>query len=221
MSVLCRNLKDKKVSTQSINNLRTIDVNDLLSLQINPEFAFKELVDMTRLRNLHGKFVTESNEEDLQSDSRTTRSGSSYHSQTSEDQLSQIPKVYKSILKVKSSEAENYYSCAPAQKLAIMQGLLMSKRAGNQLPRNQINILSGNSKAFSQTQFTVQNIIRKKAKPSKKIKWNEEVSLKCVDNVSMIKLNDSEPEFKQCHYSRIALDPFGILSLKETALLKI
>ena len=36
----------------------------------------------------------------------------------------------------------------------------------------------------------------------------------------MIKLNDNEPEFKQCHYSKIALDPFGILSLKETALLK-
>ena len=58
MSALCRNLKDGKVSTQSINNLRTIDVNDLLTLQINPEFAFKELIDMSRLRNLHGKFIT-------------------------------------------------------------------------------------------------------------------------------------------------------------------
>ena len=79
MSALVRNLKDGKVSTQSINNLRTIDVNDLLSLQINPEFAFKELIDMTRMRNLHGKFVTEREEENLHSDERTTRSGNSYH----------------------------------------------------------------------------------------------------------------------------------------------
>ena len=221
MSALCRNLKDGKVSTQSINNLRTIDVNDLLSLQINPEFAFKELIDMTRMRKLHGKFVTEREEENLHSDERTTRSGNSYHSKNSAYQFSQIPEVNKSNLKIKNSDAENYYSCAPAQKLAIMRGLLMSKRAGNKLPRNQINILSGSSNAFSQTPFTVQNIIRKKAKSGKKLRWNEEVSFQIDDKVSMIKLNDdNEPGFKQCHYSRIALDPFGILSLKETALLK-
>ena len=66
----------------------------------------------------------------------------------------------------------------------------------------------------------MQNIIRRKAKSSKKIRWNEEVRFKCGNEISMIKLNDSEPDFKQCHYSKIALDPFGILSLKETALLK-
>ena len=155
MSNLCRNLKDGKVSTQSINNLRTIDVNDLLTLQINPEFEFKELIDISRLRNLHGKFITVRDDEKLHSNTRTTRSRNSYYSQTPSNQLSQLPKVKKSNLKVKSSEAENYYSCAPAQKLAIMRGLLMSKRAGNELPRNQKNILSGNSKPFSQTPFTI------------------------------------------------------------------
>ena len=63
----------------------------------------------------------------------------------------------------------------------------MSKRAGNELPRYQKNILSGNSKPFSQTPFTVKNVVRKKAKSGKKIKWNEEVSFKCNDEVSMIK----------------------------------
>ena len=101
-----------------------------------------------------------------------------------------------------------------------MRGLLMSKRAGNELSRKQKNILSGNSKPFSQTPFTVKNVVRKGAKSGKKIKWNEEVSFKSGDEVSMIKLNDGEPRFKQCNYSKIALEPFGILSLKETTILK-
>ena len=96
----------------------------------------------------------------------------------------------------------------------------MSKWAGNELPRNQRNILSGNSKPFSQTPFTVKNVVRKKPKSGKKLKWNEEVRYQCNDEVSLIKLNDSEQEFKQYNYSLIALDPFGILSLKETSLLK-
>ena len=98
----------------------------MLTLQINPEFAFKEVMDMSRLKNLHGKFVKVREDEKLHSNSRTTRSGNAYYLQTLSDQLSQLPKVTKSILKIKSSEAENFYSCAPAQKLAIIRGLLMS-----------------------------------------------------------------------------------------------
>ena len=107
MSALCRNLKDGKVSTQSINNLRTIDVNDLLTLQINPEFAFKELMDMTRLRNLHGKFLTVRDDGKLDSNSRLTRSGNSDYSQNPLNQLSQPPKVKKGVLKVTNSRTAN------------------------------------------------------------------------------------------------------------------
>ena len=96
----------------------------------------------------------------------------------------------------------------------------MSKRAGNELSRKHKNILAGNSKLFAQSPFTVKNVVRKGAKHGNKLTWNEEVSCKFNDEISFIKLNDKEPVSKKCHYSKIALEPFGFLSLKETTLLK-
>ena len=71
---------NRKTSTQSINHLRTLDLNDLLSLHINPSFAFsKDLVDMSRMKNLHGK-LPDSEYIVTQDDARTTRSGLVYTS---------------------------------------------------------------------------------------------------------------------------------------------
>ena len=56
MSALCRNLHTGQISSISINNLRSISVSDVLTLQINPEYAFSDLLDMSRVQNLHGKY---------------------------------------------------------------------------------------------------------------------------------------------------------------------
>ena len=151
MSALARNLKDGKISTHSINNLRSVDVNDLMSLQINPEFAFKDVMGLSRHRNLHGKFI--SNIDDIQEKDKNTRSGSTYWA---DNVLVQRPQVSnpKSILKIKQSESENFYSCTPAQKLASIRGLLLSKQAGNKVKKaSWQGILKHSHKPSSQCQI--------------------------------------------------------------------
>ena len=217
MSALARNLKDGKISTHSINNLRSIDVNDLMSLQINPEFAFKDVMGMSRHRNLHGKFL--SSTDDVQENDRSTRSGSTYCAKNESVQRSQVA-LPKSILKIKKSESENFYSCTPAQKLASIRGMLLSKQAGNKLSKEETSILAGrHSEAFSQSQFTVPNLIQRKGKSKKKISWNNDVSCLIDNNLSIKKINDEEPAFRACNFSLIALTLDGIMSLKETQLL--
>ena len=216
MSALARNLKDGKISTHSINNLRSIDVNDLMSLQINPEFAFQDVMAMSRHRNLHGKFLSSTN--DVQETDKNTRSGSTYYAKNVSIQRSQVA-TPKSILKIKQSESVNFYSCTPAQKLASIRGMLLSKQAGNKLSKEETSILAGrHSKAFSQSQFTVPNLIRK-GKSKKKINWNNDVSCLIDNNLSSKKINDEEPTYRACNFSRIALTLDGIMSLKETQLL--
>lgn len=216
MSALARNLKDGKISTHSINNLRSIDINDLMSLQINPEFAFQDVMGMSRHRNLHGKFLSSTN--DGQETEKNTRSGSTYYAKNVSIQRSQVA-TPKSILKIKQSESVNFYSCTPAQKLASIRGMLLSKQAGNKLSKEETSILAGrHSKAFSQSQFTVPNLIRK-GKSKKKINWNNDVSCLIDNNLSIEKIKDEEPSYRACNFSRIALTLDGIMSLKETQLL--
>ena len=98
--------------------------------------------------------------------------------------------------------------------------MLLSKQAGNKLSKEETSILAGrHSKAFSQSQFTVPNLIRKKGKSKKKINWNNDVSCLIDNNLSIEKINDEEPTYRACHFSLIALTLDGIMSLKETQLL--
>jgi len=165
-----------------------------MSLQINPEFAFKDMLGMSRHRNLHGKFISRT--DDIQENDRNTRSGSTY---CAENMSVQSPQVVNpnSILKIKQSESENFYSCTPAQKLANIRGILQSKQAGNKLSRGETSILAGkHSEAFSQSQFTVPNLIRKKGKSKKKINWDNNVSCLIDNNLLIEKINDEEPTFR-------------------------
>ena len=95
---------------------------------------------------------------------------------------------------------------------------MLSKQAGNKLSQGETSILAGDSKAFSQAQFTVPNLIHKKGKSKRRVNWNNDVSCLINENFSVEKLND-EPAFRECHYSFIAQNLDGIMSLKETQLL--
>ena len=98
--------------------------------------------------------------------------------------------------------------------------MLLSKQAGNKLSKEETSILAGrHSEAFSQSQFTVPNLIRKKGKSKKKISWNNDVSCLIDNNLSIKKINDEEPAYRACNFSLIALTLDGIMSLKETQLL--
>ena len=98
--------------------------------------------------------------------------------------------------------------------------MLLSKQAGNKLSKEETSILAGrHSKAFSQSQFTVPNLIQRKGKSKKKISWNNDVSCLIDNNLSIKKINDEEPAFRACNFSLIALNLDGIMSLKETQLL--
>ena len=115
LSALCKDLKTRRVSTQSINNLRSLDLCDFLSLQIDPTHAFpKDLVDMSRLKNLHLKMSPESENVHTPDDTRTTRSGLSFYSSNTQPS--------KSILKNKNSQEDivNFYSWGPSQKAASL-----------------------------------------------------------------------------------------------------
>ena len=94
----------------------------------------------------------------------------------------------------------------------------MAKQSGVELTSSQKKLFAGNSTPFSQTQFTVKNILRKGSKKPK-IKWDNDVQFKCGDQISYIELNSEKDEFIKCNYAKIILQPVGVLSLKETALL--
>ena len=55
-----------------------MDVHDALSLQINPEFSFKQLMGLSRTRNLHGRRVPSNLGVINQPEVRKTRSGQTY-----------------------------------------------------------------------------------------------------------------------------------------------
>ena len=213
MSALCKDIKSGRTSTQSINNLRTLDLNDLLTLHINPNFAFsKDLLDMSRMKNLHGKSPNSDNILTQDDSARTTRSGLVYNS-------SKI-RPNKGIIKNRQymNDVDNFYCNGPSQREAIIRGLSMARQAGMKLSNQQLKLFHGISTPFSQSRFTVKNILKKgSSKP--KLQFNETVQLKTGGSISSVQLQHEKEELLQCNFSRVALQPFGILSLKETALL--
>ena len=210
---MCKDLKTGKTSTQSINHLRTLDLNDLLSLQIDPTYAFtKDLVDMSRMKNLHGKLTPESEYVETQDDARTTRSGLTYTSSKTRPSNS----ILKSIHSLE--DIDNFYCNGPSQRAAILRGLIMAKQSGVELSNQQKKLFNGNSTPFSQSRFTVKNVLRKGSKRPK-LQWNDKVEFKKGNTISYIQLQNEKNDFIKCNYSKIILQPFGNLSLKETSLL--
>ena len=145
-----------------------------MSLQFDPNHAFpKDLVDMSRLKNLHGKLSPESENVHTPDDTRATRSGLSFYSSNTQPS--------KSILKNKHFQEDivNFYSCGPSQKAASLRGLQMAKQSGVELTSSQKKLFAGNSTPFSQTKFTIKNIVRKGSKKPK-IKWEKMFKLNVV-----------------------------------------
>ena len=213
LSAFCKDIKTGRTSTQSINNLRTLDLNDLLSLHINPSFAFsKDLVDMSRMKNLHGKLPDSEYIVTQDDDARTTRSGLVYTS-------SKI-RPNKGILKSMHSinDVDNFYCNGPSQRAAIVRGLIMAKQSGVELSNQQKKLFNGISTPFSQSRFTIKNVLKKGSRKPK-LQFKDKVEFKKGNSISYVQLQHEKDDFMQCNYSKIVLQPFGILSLKETALL--
>ena len=57
MGAVCRNLHNGKIKSHQIENLRRLDIDEILSISsIDPNFSFKNQLSNSRIRNLHGKF---------------------------------------------------------------------------------------------------------------------------------------------------------------------
>ena len=169
---------------------------------------------MSRFKNLHGRIPKEI-ESDQTPDNRITRSGQSFS----------LYSTAKSILKGKKSQNNkgpddiiNFYSCGPSQKAASLRGLQMAKQSGIELTSDQKKLFAGNSTPFSHTKFTIKNVVRKGSKKPK-IKWKENIQIKCGDKISNVHLNSEKIELKKCNYAKIILQPIGVLSFKQTVLL--
>ena len=167
---------------------------------------------MSRMKNLHGKLTPESEYVQTPDDTRTTRSGLSFYSGKT--------RPSKSILKNNHclDDIVNFYSSGPSQKAASLRGLKMAKQSGVELTNQQKKLFAGNSTPFSLTQFTVKNILRKGSQKPK-LKWKDKVEFKKGNKISYIQLQNENHDFIKCNYSKIILQPIGVLSLKETALL--
>ena len=185
---------------------------------------------LSRILLIHGKYSDNEargqQENAENSDIRVTRSGTSYYSSCPPPpthHTSGHSNLPKSILKVTdtSDKIETpFYSTSATQRSASMRGLLMAKGAGIKLTGSEEKILSGNSSPFLQAPFTIKNIIGKRSKSRKLVRWNEQVEQKIGNSIAFVPLQSNPKLFKKCHYAKVALEPSGILSLSETCLLK-
>ena len=166
---------------------------------------------MSRMKNLHGK-LPDSEYIVTQDDARTTRSGLVYTS-------SKI-RPNKCILKSMHSidDVDNFYCNGPFQRAAIVRGLIMAKQSGVELSNQQKKLFNGISTPFSQSRFTIKNVLKKGSRKPK-LQFQDKVELKKGNSISYVQLQHEKDDFLQCNYSKVALQPIGILSLKETALL--
>ena len=94
----------------------------------------------------------------------------------------------------------------------------MAKQSGVELSNQQKKLFNGISTPFSQSRFTIKNVL-KKGSQRPKLQFKDKVEFKKGNTISYIQLQNEKDDFKQCNYSKIILQPFGVLSLKETALL--
>ena len=167
-----RTVKTGRTSTQSINNLRTLDLNDLLSLHINPSFAFsKDLIDMSRMKNLHGKLPNSEYIVTQDDDARTTRSGLVYTS----SKIRPNKGILKNIHSI--NDVDNFYCNGPSQRAAIVRGLIMAKQSGVELSNQQKKLFNGISTPFSQSRFTIKNVLKKGSRKPK-LQFQDKVELK-------------------------------------------
>ena len=137
MMVLCCNLHTGQISSISINNLRSINVSDVLTLQINPEYAFSDLLDMSRVKNVHGKYSNNemrSQQENAENmDIRVTRSGTSYYSSCPSPpthHTSGHSNLPKSILKV-TDKIDKFLQCKCHPKVSEYARIAYGKGCRN------------------------------------------------------------------------------------------
>ena len=139
-AAFCINLKTGQKLTHSINNLAPLTIEDSLAnvdlTNIHPEHSFQDLFSHSRLKNLYGFQPNKPSEEEQNiveevDDTRATRSGTIYHSNSNQTNS-------KSILK-------NTIECLPdlekidqAQLEAIKRAVTVSKHAQIPLTPNQI-----------------------------------------------------------------------------------
>ena len=90
----------------------------------------------------------------------------------------------------------------------------MAKQSGIELTSDQKKLFAGNSTPFSHTKFTIKNVVRKGSKKPK-VKWEENVQIKCGNTISNVHLNNEKVELTKCNYARILLQPIGVLCLQK------
>ena len=103
-------------------------------------------------------------------------------------------------------------------RAAIVRGLIMAKQSGVELSNQQKKLFNGISTPFSQSRFTIKNVLKKGSRRPK-LQFKDKVEFKKGNTISYVQLQHEKDDFMQCNYSKTVLQPFGVLSLKETALL--
>ena len=191
-AAFCINLKTGQKLTYSVNNLAPLTIEDSLAnvdlTNIHPEHSFQDLFSQSRLKNLYGFQPNKPLEEEQNiveevEDTRATRSGTIYHSNSNQTNS-------KSILK-------NTIECLPdlekidqAQLEAIKRAVTVSKHAQIPLTPNQIQARN----------YRQQYNLNKCTPNSPKIKTKKRISFgPTVLNFTLNKNYDLKDEQKTVH----------------------
>ena len=241
-SARAKNLKTGQIQTHAMKNLRFLDISDLITIQIDPRYAFsKELLRTSRMKHLHGQNFTdvenneaseatdkevEENDSDLdnvtlatddnKNVNKTTRSGRSYGTIALKNNSAPMKTCLKKYSK-NESDVSDFYTCDPAARMAMLRGIKWADELGLDIG-NCRKILNGTyDSCFQQAKYSVPNKLPKKGPKKQLIKFSNEVLLKNGQNLLKLPLKMQNTTHKESFFVKI-LDQIlpGSISLKET-----
>ena len=228
MGAVCRNLHNGKIKSHQIENLRKLDIDEILNISsIDPNFSFKNQLSNSRIRNLHGKFpaTLEDIDYDLESEGgeseKKTRSGKSYFTDATELKKGK-PILKKTLHRVLDlSAAKNALSKLGAgQKNAILRGIALA-RSLNLEP--QKGALFENTPGMALNIYNDEKMEISKAPPrsshNRHVKFDDKMT---VRKQGLDKKENTIFEKKQQYkcYLSFVFEPMYDLSMSELNLLK-
>ena len=213
MGVLCQNLNTGMVQSHNIENLRQLEVDDLVSLaSLDLNVAFKNQLKNSRARNVHGKGVEEDieNEEELYTgydteeveEKRRTRSGTSF-----------VTKLSKGIMKTQKITQPDMHCVSLTQQKASRRGVRLAEELGYSLWMKEAEAI----KILPSKSLKIYNVEEKRRKVThkRKIHFFPNVEV-CTDKgKSLIKIKEEIKKFKEGFFSLLA-NPIGDFSIHET-----
>ena len=214
MGALCKNLHTGQVMSHNVDNLRFLDVPDILQLHIDPTHAFSDFVG-NRAKNLYGRGIEEIQDKDPLR--KSTRSGRTFyttvHNQT-------LPVAAEGILKKNttySADSNDLNFVDLAQVTATKRGLRRAKSVRNSLNTAQEEVLKFLPKKNLQL-YNIKNLM-KTMSSGNKLSFAPEVSCKIIDDTVILPLNFDNKQvrksFNLCYY----IKHLGETSLIETCYL--